>query len=111
MGRAQSGTCLSSPPIVDKFQIIILLSPLNVNLFVSISQSLLGPRRRSVYRALTLAVLKARMLLQVHDELLFEVPEAEADDTATGVKAVTEGACESHFFRHPDKRQRTTDPQ
>jgi DNA polymerase-1 len=33
------------------------------------------------------------MLLQVHDELLFEVPEAEADDTARVVKAVMEAAC------------------
>ncbi len=37
--------------------------------------------------------LKARMLLQVHDELLFEVPESEADDTARVVKGVMEGAC------------------
>jgi DNA polymerase-1 len=43
--------------------------------------------------ALTGAGLKARMLLQVHDELLFEVPEAEADDTARVVKAVMEAAC------------------
>src|SRR5215469_5755703 len=37
--------------------------------------------------------LKARMLLQVHDELLFEAPEAEVDDTARVVKAVMEAAC------------------
>jgi DNA polymerase I len=43
--------------------------------------------------ALAGAGLKARMLLQVHDELLFEVPEAEADDTARVVKGVMEGAC------------------
>ena len=43
--------------------------------------------------ALARAGLKARMLLQVHDELLFEVPEAEADDTARVVKGVMEGAC------------------
>jgi DNA polymerase I len=43
--------------------------------------------------ALAEAGLKARMLLQVHDELLFEVPEAQADDTARVVKAVMEGAC------------------
>ena len=35
-------------------------------------------------------------LLQVHDELLFEVPEAEADDTARVVKGVMEGACAPH---------------
>jgi len=43
--------------------------------------------------ALAGAGLKARMLLQVHDELLFEVPEAEVDDTARVVKGVMEGAC------------------
>jgi DNA polymerase-1 len=40
--------------------------------------------------------LHARMLLQVHDELLFEAPEAEAEDTAQTVKAVMEGACAPH---------------
>ena len=34
------------------------------------------------------ASLSARMLLQVHDELVFEVPEAEVDDTAALVKEV-----------------------
>jgi DNA polymerase-1 len=33
------------------------------------------------------------MLLQVHDELLFEVPEAEADDTAGVVKEIMEAGC------------------
>ena len=37
--------------------------------------------------------LHGRMLLQVHDELLFEAPEAEVDDTARVVKAVMEAAC------------------
>jgi len=46
--------------------------------------------------ALTSAGLKARMLLQVHDELLFEVPEAETDDTAPVVKGVMEAACQPH---------------
>jgi len=46
--------------------------------------------------ALARAGLKARMLLQVHDELLFEAPEAEADDTAGVVKAVMEAACAPH---------------
>jgi D-aminopeptidase len=40
--------------------------------------------------------LHARMLLQVHDELLFEAPEAEVEDTARVVKAVMEGACAPH---------------
>jgi DNA polymerase-1 len=43
--------------------------------------------------ALEKAKLKARMLLQVHDELLFEVPKAEIDKTAEVVKAVMENAC------------------
>jgi len=46
--------------------------------------------------ALGNAGLKARMLLQVHDELLFEVPEAEVGDTTLVVKAVMEAACEPH---------------
>ncbi|HTZ34665.1 MAG TPA: DNA polymerase I [Stellaceae bacterium] len=43
--------------------------------------------------ALKAAGLKARMLLQVHDELLFETPEAEVQTTASLVKEVMEGAC------------------
>ncbi len=42
--------------------------------------------------ALKEAGLSARMLLQVHDELLFEVAEDEADATADCVKNVMEGA-------------------
>jgi DNA polymerase I len=42
--------------------------------------------------ALTQAGLKARMLLQVHDELVFEAPEAEAAATAALVKEVMEHA-------------------
>jgi DNA polymerase-1 len=33
------------------------------------------------------------MLLQVHDELLFEVPEAELEETTGVVKEVMENAC------------------
>jgi len=44
--------------------------------------------------ALTAAGLRARMLLQVHDELLFEVPEAELPATASLVKDVMERACQ-----------------
>ena len=42
--------------------------------------------------ALTNAGLKAQMLLQVHDELIFEVPEAEAKGTINVVRAAMEGA-------------------
>ncbi len=42
--------------------------------------------------ALADAGLKARMLLQVHDELVFEVPEAEVEATRTLVKQVMEAA-------------------
>ena len=42
--------------------------------------------------ALAAANLSARMLLQVHDELVFEVPEAQADGTAALVKQVMESA-------------------
>jgi DNA polymerase-1 len=43
--------------------------------------------------ALKRAGLNARMLLQVHDELLFEAPEAEIEATARLVKEVMECAC------------------
>jgi DNA polymerase-1 len=46
--------------------------------------------------ALKASGLEARMLLQVHDELLFEVPESEIEATAALVKAVMEGACAPH---------------
>jgi DNA polymerase-1 len=46
--------------------------------------------------ALARTGLRSRMLLQVHDELLFEVPEAEVEDAARAVKVVMEGACEPH---------------
>jgi DNA polymerase-1 len=41
-------------------------------------------------RALRDAGLKARMLLQVHDELVFEVPEAEVEATSALVKQIME---------------------
>ncbi len=43
-------------------------------------------------KALEREKLSARMLLQVHDELLFDVPEAEMEKTASVVKGVMEGA-------------------
>ena len=42
--------------------------------------------------ALAEAGMSARMLLQVHDELVFEVPDAELDATTALVKRVMEGA-------------------
>ncbi|MCQ4159408.1 DNA polymerase I [Roseomonas sp. GC11] len=44
--------------------------------------------------ALKAAGLSARMLLQVHDELLFEVPEAEVEQTAACVRDVMEGVAQ-----------------
>lgn len=51
--------------------------------------------RRAMIRmpeALEKAKLPARMLLQVHDELIFEVPEKQADKTIKVVRQVMEGA-------------------
>ena len=51
--------------------------------------------RRAMIRmpeALNKARLNARMLLQVHDELVFEVPEGEVDKTIPVVKKIMEGA-------------------
>jgi len=42
-------------------------------------------------RKLTERKLKTRMVLQVHDELLFEVPEDETDEIASLVRAEMEG--------------------
>ncbi len=43
--------------------------------------------------ALAASGLHARMLLQVHDELLFETPDDEIEPTARLVKEIMEGAC------------------
>jgi DNA polymerase-1 len=51
--------------------------------------------RRAMMRmddALESARLSARMLLQVHDELIFEVPDAEVEATIPIVKQVMENA-------------------
>ena len=53
--------------------------------------------RRAMIRmpdALKQAKLKARMLLQVHDELIFEAPEGEAEKTEKKVVEVMSGAAE-----------------
>ena len=53
--------------------------------------------RRAMVRmpgALEAAGLKTRMLLQVHDELVFEAPEAEAERAIPVIKRVMEGAAE-----------------
>ncbi len=44
--------------------------------------------------ALRAAGLSARMLLQVHDELIFEVPSTEVDQTLPVVRRVMEKAPE-----------------
>ncbi len=53
--------------------------------------------RRAMIRIPTVLVkkkLKARMLLQVHDELIFEAPEDQVDETCAVVSAIMEGAAE-----------------
>jgi DNA polymerase-1 len=45
----------------------------------------------SIDRQLTGRKLKTRMLLQVHDELLFEVPEAESTEVEKLVRTEMEG--------------------
>ncbi|HWT31636.1 MAG TPA: DNA polymerase I, partial [Propylenella sp.] len=47
-----------------------------------------------IERALEEAGLNARMLLQVHDELVFEVPDEEVGDTLPVIKRVMENAAE-----------------
>ena len=42
--------------------------------------------------ALAAKKLKAKMLLQVHDELIFEAPDGEVEKTETLVKSVMEKA-------------------
>ena len=51
--------------------------------------------------ALAEAKLSAKMLLQVHDELVFEVPKAEADDTKALVKDVMEHAAQAVHLTVP----------
>ncbi len=53
----------------------------------------LGPGDDGAGHPRARAPLSARMLLQVHDELLFQVPEAELDKTAEVVKEVMGNAC------------------
>ena len=59
------------------------------------------PGKRSKYRAMIRmpqalkdAGLSAKMLLQVHDELVFEAPEAEADKVCEVAKRIMERAAE-----------------
>jgi DNA polymerase-1 len=46
----------------------------------------------AIHNELTAAGARTRMLLQVHDELLFEAPADEADQIRTVVKRLMEGA-------------------
>ncbi|WP_305986549.1 DNA polymerase I [Roseibium sp. MMSF_3544] len=53
--------------------------------------------RRAMVRMeerLSVAKLDAQMLLQVHDELIFEVPDAQVDDTIPVICDVMENACD-----------------
>ncbi|PCH98851.1 MAG: DNA polymerase I [Rhodobacteraceae bacterium] len=49
-------------------------------------------RRAMIRMPDAIAHLPAKMLLQVHDELIFEVPDAAVDETIAVVKATMEGA-------------------
>ncbi|WP_116132375.1 DNA polymerase I [Tropicimonas sp. IMCC34043] len=51
-------------------------------------------RRAMIRMEDAIAGLPARMLLQVHDELIFEVDEGAVEDTIARVRAVMEGAAE-----------------
>ncbi len=51
-------------------------------------------RRAMVRMPQAIAHLPARMLLQVHDELLFEVPREAVDETIATAKSVMEGAAD-----------------
>jgi DNA polymerase-1 len=51
-------------------------------------------RRAMIRMPAAIAHLPARMLLQVHDELLFEVPEAHVEETIATARAVMEGAAD-----------------
>ena len=50
-------------------------------------------RRAMVRIPAAIADLPAKMLLQVHDELVFEVEDKAVDETIARVKAIMEGAC------------------
>ena len=51
-------------------------------------------RRAMIRMAPAIEKLPAKMLLQVHDELIFEVEEAAVDDTIAAVKQVMEAAAD-----------------
>ncbi len=51
-------------------------------------------RRAMIRMPEAIAHLPARMLLQVHDELLFEVPEAHVEETIATARGVMEGAAD-----------------
>lgn len=51
-------------------------------------------RRAMIRMPAAIAHLPARMLLQVHDELLFEVPESAVEETIAVAKATMEGAAD-----------------
>jgi DNA polymerase-1 len=47
----------------------------------------------NVYNELNRRQLQSRMILQVHDELVLEVPEAEVAETSALVVSIMEGVC------------------
>ena len=51
-------------------------------------------RRAMVRMPEAIAGLPAKMLLQVHDELVFEVEESAVEEVTAVARAVMEGACE-----------------
>ena len=51
-------------------------------------------RRAMIQMPDAIAHLPAKMLLQVHDELIFEVPKDAVEETTDVVRRVMEGACE-----------------
>jgi len=57
-----------------------------------LKRAMLDAQRALDARPASSAGLRARMILTVHDELLFEVPREEAEDVAALVKTVMEGA-------------------
>ena len=72
-----------------------MASVLANTLFSMFGQVLARPLALVFYAALA-RIPSARMILTVHDELLFEVPEAQAADAVALVRASMQGAATLH---------------